>query len=155
MKLWPVMRSLSWLTTSLTGARDSISEKVIAHYGADIVRWWALATDWRTDVRVGGYDVDSSEFLGGRSSYGRMGGFPRMLVTEDDEMAIRHDVWLATDEAYKAAAAVAFSVLMKASAAVPPASSAEPALKPNQPTHSSDAPIMVMVRLCGVIDSLP
>src|SRR5512143_1411195 len=54
-----------------------------------------------------------------------------------------------------AAAAVAFSVLTKASAAVPPASSAEPALKPNQPTHSSEAPIMVMVRLCGVIASLP
>ncbi|MEK7329446.1 MAG: isoleucine--tRNA ligase [Candidatus Eisenbacteria bacterium] len=28
-------------------------EKVIAQYGADIVRWWALATDWRSDVRVG------------------------------------------------------------------------------------------------------
>jgi len=26
---------------------------VIAQYGADIVRWWALSTDWRTDVRVG------------------------------------------------------------------------------------------------------
>ena len=58
----------------------------------------------RTDVRVGGYDVDSSEFLGGRSPFERMGAFPRMLVTEDDEMAIRQDVWLATDEAYKAAA---------------------------------------------------
>lgn len=58
----------------------------------------------RTDVRVGSYDVDSSEFLGGRSPFERMGPFPRMLVTEDDEMAIRHDVWLATDEAYKAAA---------------------------------------------------
>ncbi len=28
-------------------------ETVIQRYGADIVRWWALATDWRTDVRVG------------------------------------------------------------------------------------------------------
>jgi len=28
-------------------------EKIIAKYGADIVRWWALATDWRSDVRVG------------------------------------------------------------------------------------------------------
>jgi len=28
-------------------------EEVIQRYGADIVRWWALATDWRTDVRVG------------------------------------------------------------------------------------------------------
>src|SRR4030081_1762392 len=39
------------------------------------------------------------------------------------------------------AAAVANKVLTKASAALPLASSAEPALKPNQPTHSSDAPI--------------
>jgi len=27
--------------------------EVIAKYGAEIVRWWALATDWRSDVRVG------------------------------------------------------------------------------------------------------
>ena len=32
---------------------------------------------------------------------------------------------------------------------------AEPALKPNQPTHSSDVPIRVSVRLCGAIGSLP
>jgi hypothetical protein len=52
-------------------------------------------------------------------------------------------------------AAVASRVLMKASAAMSPASSAEPALKPNQPTHSSEAPIMVMVIECGAIDSRP
>jgi isoleucyl-tRNA synthetase len=28
-------------------------ETIIKQYGADIVRWWALSTDWRTDVRVG------------------------------------------------------------------------------------------------------
>ena len=28
-------------------------EDVVKLYGADIARWWALATDWRTDVRVG------------------------------------------------------------------------------------------------------
>ncbi len=28
-------------------------ETVVARYGADIVRWWALATDWRSDVRIG------------------------------------------------------------------------------------------------------
>ena len=53
------------------------------------------------------------------------------------------------------AAAVATRVLMKARAAKPLASSAEPALKPNQPTHSSEAPTMVRVRLCGVKASLP
>ncbi|MNT38887.1 hypothetical protein D3C72_1750970 [compost metagenome] len=55
----------------------------------------------------------------------------------------------------RVAAAVANSVLTKASAATSPASSEEPALKPNQPTHSSDAPIMVIVSECGAIDSRP
>src|SRR5688572_19010585 len=53
------------------------------------------------------------------------------------------------------AQAVARNVLMNASTAELPASSAEPALKPNQPNHSSDAPIMVMGRLCGVSASRP
>ena len=53
------------------------------------------------------------------------------------------------------AAAVAAQVFTIASAAAPLASSAEPALKPNQPNHSSEAPIIVVVRLCGAIDSRP
>ena len=53
------------------------------------------------------------------------------------------------------APAVASRVLRKASAAELPASSAEPALKPNQPTHSSEAPIIVSTRLCGGIGSRP
>jgi len=28
-------------------------KSILERYGADIVRWWALATDWRSDVRVG------------------------------------------------------------------------------------------------------
>jgi isoleucyl-tRNA synthetase len=28
-------------------------QDVVNRYGAEIVRWWALATDWRSDVRVG------------------------------------------------------------------------------------------------------
>ena len=55
----------------------------------------------------------------------------------------------------RTAAAVAPRVLIKARAAKPLASSAEPALKPNQPTHSSEAPTMVSVRLCGAMASLP
>ena len=51
--------------------------------------------------------------------------------------------------------AVARKVFMNASAAEPFASSAEPALKPNQPNHSIAAPIIVIVRLCGDIASLP
>src|SRR6266481_7185710 len=54
-----------------------------------------------------------------------------------------------------AAAAVATNELIIASGAPPVASRLEPALKPNQPTHSSEAPIMVMTSECGDISSLP
>src|SRR5262249_62049875 len=54
-----------------------------------------------------------------------------------------------------AAAAVATKELVMASAAPPEASRLDPALKPNQPTQSSEAPIMVMVSECGAIRSLP
>ena len=53
------------------------------------------------------------------------------------------------------AAAVATMVLTKATAVTPLASRLEPALKPNQPTHSSEAPIIVMVSECGGVASLP
>ena len=54
-----------------------------------------------------------------------------------------------------AAAAVAIWVAAIAMPACPPAVTADPALKPNQPTHSSDAPITVSTRLCGAMFSLP
>src|SRR5271165_2972600 len=54
-----------------------------------------------------------------------------------------------------AAAAVAIWVTAIAMPARPLAATAEPALKPNQPTHSSDAPITEYARLYGAIFSLP
>src|SRR3954469_11646353 len=54
-----------------------------------------------------------------------------------------------------AAAAVATKELVMASAAPPEASRFDPALKPNQPTHSREQPIMVMVSECGAISSRP
>ena len=53
------------------------------------------------------------------------------------------------------AAAVATRVLTKASAVTPLASRFEPALNPNQPTHNSEAPIMVMTSEWGAIASRP
>ena len=53
------------------------------------------------------------------------------------------------------AAAGAASVLIQASPAVAPALRAEPALKPNQPNHSSPAPSMTSVMLWGRIGTLP
>jgi hypothetical protein len=49
----------------------------------------------------------------------------------------------------KEATAVAKVVVMKALAATPSAATAEPALKPYQPTQSMPVPTMVKTRLCG------
>ena len=57
----------------------------------------------RVDLRVGSYDLDNSEFAGGRSPYSMIGGRPTLLVLDDDYAALRHDLWLATDGAYKQA----------------------------------------------------
>lgn len=57
----------------------------------------------RVGLRVGSYDLDNSEFAGGSSPYSMMGGRPTQLVLEDDYTALRHDIWLATDGAYKQA----------------------------------------------------
>ena len=54
-----------------------------------------------------------------------------------------------------AAAPVATRVLTQTTAAVLFAARAEPALKPNQPNHSSPAPIMTSGRLCGRMASRP
>jgi TldD protein len=57
----------------------------------------------RVGLRVGSYDLDNSEFAGGSSPYSMMGSRPTQLVLEDDYRALRHDIWLATDGAYKQA----------------------------------------------------
>src|SRR5215468_3947670 len=54
----------------------------------------------------------------------------------------------------KPAVAVAVWVTSIAMPACRPADTAEPALKPNQPTHSSEAPMNVRMTLCGGAVSL-
>ena len=54
----------------------------------------------------------------------------------------------------KPATAVAICVTVIAMPACMPAVTAEPALKPNQPTHSSEAPMKVSTMLCGGPDVL-
>src|SRR5512138_413835 len=56
----------------------------------------------------------------------------------------------ANDQA-SAAAAVARIVLANTMLVKPLASRPEPTLKPNQPTHSSEVPIITIGRLCGGI----
>jgi isoleucyl-tRNA synthetase len=77
-------------------------EKVIAQYGADIVRWWALATDWRTDVRVGdeilmrvadAYRKVRNTFrflLGNLSDFGPADALPAERMTAVDRVFAGH-----------------------------------------------------------------
>jgi TldD protein len=57
----------------------------------------------RVGLRVGSYDLDNSGFAGGPFPYSMIGGRPTQLVLEDDYAALRHDIWLTTDRAYKQA----------------------------------------------------
>jgi len=56
----------------------------------------------RVNLRVGNYDFDNSGFMSIRSPYSMIGR-PQELVLEDDYTALRHDIWLVTDGAYKQA----------------------------------------------------
>lgn len=54
----------------------------------------------RTEVRVGDYTLDSSNF----SSFGGSAGVnARRLPVQDDPIALRREIWLATDASYKGA----------------------------------------------------
>src|SRR6185369_4155840 len=55
----------------------------------------------------------------------------------------------------KEATAVAIVVVINAFAATPSAATAEPALKPYQPTQSMPVPTMQRTMLCGAIGCLP
>jgi len=55
----------------------------------------------------------------------------------------------------EAAAAVARIVLANTMPVKPLASRPEPTLKPNQPTHSSEAPTFTIARLCGAMADVP
>lgn len=55
----------------------------------------------RVDVRVGDYALDSGNFEGNFGD--RSGTRMRLLPDEDEVLALRRELWLATDEAYKGA----------------------------------------------------
>lgn len=84
---------------------DTDARWIEASFGALLRDTRDRSRNLRVDVRLGGYDLDSSDFIGTRLAYG--GPFfvrPRFLALDDDAMALRHEIWLTTDEAYKSAA---------------------------------------------------
>ena len=81
---------------------DTESTVLEATFGASVRDSQSRTRSLRVDVRVGSHELDNSEFLGMRSMFS-MRNLPRTLVREDDYDALRHDLWLATDAAYKEA----------------------------------------------------
>ena len=55
----------------------------------------------QVQVRVGGYDFDNTEFVAGGPFGGSSSGVLASTVTDNDYDALRHSLWLATDNAYK------------------------------------------------------
>jgi predicted Zn-dependent protease len=57
----------------------------------------------RVGLRVGGYQMDNTEFIGGRGMYAAIMGNTGRLVLDDDYNGLRRGIWLSTDRAYKQA----------------------------------------------------
>lgn len=72
-----------------------------ASFGALLASQHERVRPLRVDVRVGSYDLDSSGFLTRDSWFDWSSDTD--LVEEDDPAALRRDLWLATDAAYKKA----------------------------------------------------
>lgn len=84
----------------LYAVNDTDSQRIDASFGAVRNNSRDRIRTLRTEVRVGSHDLDNTGFTGGRFPL----FMPRFLPLEDDAMALRHEIWLATDEAYKSAA---------------------------------------------------
>ncbi len=76
-----------------------------ACFGAITASDFSRERNLHIDLRVGTYEFDNTNFVSGRGfSFMRsVGGGGLSLPVEDDYDAIRYDVWLATDRAYKRA----------------------------------------------------
>lgn len=53
------------------------------------------------DVRIGDYGFDNTGFFSRADLFGSLSSMPPNLVIENNYMALRRDLWLATDKAYK------------------------------------------------------
>jgi len=85
------------------GVEDAETFFIKAAFGAVVKSDHSRNRMLRVDLRVGSYELDNSEFVSRSSPYSMIADRPRPLVQEDDYTALRHDVWLATDGAYKQA----------------------------------------------------
>ncbi|HNO76697.1 MAG TPA: metallopeptidase TldD-related protein [Phycisphaerae bacterium] len=82
------------------GAQDAAVASVTASLGSVIDRENDRVRYLRVETRVGSYELDNTNFVGG----GYSGLARAQLPIEDDYEAIRQAIWWATDSSYKSAA---------------------------------------------------
>jgi hypothetical protein len=80
---------------------DTVIERVAASYGALVRTEPSRSRTLQTVVRVGSFELDNSNFTGGRGGFGRRGSDE--LPLDDDYLPLRQAVWKATDSHYKSA----------------------------------------------------
>jgi len=76
---------------------------VSAEFGALLTSGTTRNRFMSVDVRVGNYKLDSSNFLSAEGFRGFLGGSTGTVGIDRDYDSLRQDLWLATDQAYKAA----------------------------------------------------
>ena len=90
---------------------DNKTHRMTASYGAIVTANEGRARNFRSQIRVGSYELDNSNVGGGIGRRGG-GGFGRggggggvgtALPLDDDETALRKAIWLASDRDYKTA----------------------------------------------------
>jgi TldD protein len=81
---------------------DQASAEIVASFGALVSDTRERIRPLRVSVRVGSFDRDNAEFISTSRSLSSHDGVTA-LPLEDEEVAIRRDLWLAFDAAYKSA----------------------------------------------------
>jgi predicted Zn-dependent protease len=79
--------------------------EVSASFGAKVSSNVYRGRTMMVDVRVGDYHLDSSNFITEGGFQGFIGNQPGQVGIDRDYNSLRQDLWIATDQAYKSAAA--------------------------------------------------
>jgi hypothetical protein len=81
---------------------DSVTYRITATQGGLLSSDQSRSRVLHSQVRVGSYELDNSNFTGRGGPGGRRGlSQSTELPTDDDYMALRHAIWLATDSQFK------------------------------------------------------
>lgn len=82
---------------------DLDERTIVAEFGALVSSTTSRSRYMSVDVRVGNYKVDSSNFITADGFSGFIGTGPGQVGIDHDYNSLREDLWLATDQAFKAA----------------------------------------------------